>query len=311
MNYAKLLTFLASACILGSPCFKLQACEQAEGQSVPVAVYPNKLKEYLGEKTYAYQVFQLAIEKSVEKYGPCTTRLQDRKTPIHRVEANLEQGMVHAAELTATKKRDARFKAVPFPVSKGLIGHRLFLIKEGDSERFANIKTREDLAKLKAGQGNFWDDTKILKLNDLDVIAISQTISLIDMLTESRFDYFPRGSNEIAAELMRNAGYDIELEQNLVLSYPLMSAFYVAKENTDFYERLSYGMERAINDGSFDALFNSHTTITTVLEDYKLLDRTFIFLCNPLMPEWIPVNEDKYWVIPWPKHKDWIATCAE
>ena len=51
------------------------------------------------------------------------------------------------------KEKDERLQAVRIPVLKGLLGHRIFLIRERDKARFATIKTFEDLLQFEAGQG--------------------------------------------------------------------------------------------------------------------------------------------------------------
>ena len=66
---------------------------------------------------------------------------------------------------------DKTMLPIRIPILKGLLGHRIFIIKKENQSRFNNIKTLADLKKLTAGQGTKWGDTKILKSANIPVIT--------------------------------------------------------------------------------------------------------------------------------------------
>ena len=278
------------------------ACVQTPDSTTPTLKLPHKFKENLKEQGYIYQVLKLALDKSAAVYGPCEIDLIMNQTPIRRLEFFLEEGeKIHINSFTVSEDRNDRFRVIPIPLTKGLVGNRFFLIRKGDTKRFRNIRSPEDLRQFTAGQGLSWTDTYILKANQLPVRTTKNVDSLINMLTHNRFDYLPRGAHEVRAELAIYQDKAIELEPNLVLSYPLMTAFYVNRKNSALAQRIAYGLNQAIDDGSFDALFYSHPTMRYAIEDKQLGSRNVIYLCNPFVPVWVPVKEDKYWYRPWPE----------
>ena len=80
----------------------------------------------------------------------------------------------------------------PFPLYRGLIGYRVFLIEKGRQADFDSVQTLEDLSKLTAVQGTGWDDIKILRAAGLPVVD-GHYVNLPKMLQARRGDYYPEG----------------------------------------------------------------------------------------------------------------------
>jgi hypothetical protein len=241
--------------------------------------------------------------KSNDKYGPCTAKLLDHKLPLARMELYLQKGhLIHTVALTAHIDRDKRFTPVPLPISKGLMGYRLFLIRKGEQHRFKDIESITDLQQFVAGQGIGWADVSVLEANGLPVQKAGSIKTLIDMLVHKRFDYFPRGSLQVITELNTYSDKPVQIENHLVLRYPSLTAFYVKKENTALAERLEFGLKKAIDDGSFDKFFYNHPSSVKAMENIDLQNRTILKICNPGLPNWVPISTDKYWIEPWPQN---------
>jgi hypothetical protein len=77
------------------------------------------------------------------------------------------------------------------------------------------------------------------------------------MLIGKRFDYFPRGLDEVWSEEKLFSNKGIIIEQHLMLKYSTSKYFFVNKRNVALADRIERGLKIAIADGSFDALFNS------------------------------------------------------
>jgi len=275
-------------------------CSKFESSDTPLLILKPKVGSQSPRQDYVYQLVALILAKSNDKFGKCEVSLLDPKLSLKRSELYLERGqLVDALALTVTKARDQRFLAVTIPISKGLIGYRLFVIRKGQNHVFSAVKSIRDLSEYTAGQGNGWADTDILRHNGLPVITSSSIKNLIRMLVNKRFDYFPSGVLQIARAISSYKALDVELEKNLVLAYPSMTALYVNADNKALAARLQYGLNKAYQDGSFDTFFNTHPTSVAALKNLNLDVRTSLKLCNSVLPSWVPINDPKYWLEPW------------
>jgi hypothetical protein len=264
-------------------------------------VFPPKYLSRHPHQDYVYRLLQLALEVSEDKYGPCEADLLDQDLPLKRMERYLKSGQsIDVIALTVNRQRESQFLPVRFPIAKGLVGYRISVIRKGEQERFSSIKNKSDLAKLLAGQGDGWWDVYILEDNGMAVESISNIPSLPKMLAYGRFDYYPRGVLQLVPERETYEAMPLEIEKSILLRYPSITAFYVNKKNEALAERIEYGLEKALSSGQFNDYFYSHPTIVEALEQANLEKRTFIQLCNAYLPSWVPTNQDKYWLYPWP-----------
>jgi len=108
---------------------------------------------------------------------------------------------------------------IRIPLYKGLLGHRIFIIRKDDQPRFDKIKTVEDLRGITFGQGKTWADTEILRSNNFTVITANKYQGLFYMLDGSRFDAFPRGVQEPWQELQDNSNLPLAVEEKIMLIY--------------------------------------------------------------------------------------------
>ena len=80
----------------------------------------------------------------------------------------------------------------------------------------------------------------------------------------------------------------------MVLHYPTAYYFYVHKDNQALADDIAAGLERAIADGSFDALFDRY--YGEVVRHANLSNRRVFDLVNPLLPEDVPLHRKDYWL---------------
>jgi hypothetical protein len=283
--------------------FKSLACEYDQRSQQTILTFPSKMDSINPELEYTYELLKRIVQNSVERYGPCKLVLSRQKTPLKRIERQLELGQnIDVAAFTVSSQRDKRFLAVPIPISMGLRGYRLLLIKEGEQNRFDGIRTVNELAIMTAGVGHGWMDSKIMRYNALPVLEAGSIPTIIDMLTHSRFDYFPRGALEAVTEINRYSKKRIALEKQLLLVYPSLSVLYVNKTNSKLLERLTYGLQRMLDSGAFSQFFDSHPTSRKAKSILNVNNRKLIYLCNPYLPSWVPLQTSNYWLLPWPEH---------
>jgi hypothetical protein len=187
---------------------------------------------------------------------------------------------------------------VRIPLYKGLLGHRILLIRAGDQARFDQVHTLDDLRRIPIGQGTFWSDTKILEANGLKVIKAAKTPSLFFMLDGGRYDGFPRGVFEPFGEVAGHPNLNLAVEKRLMLVYKMPYYFFVSPNNKQLGHDLELGLNRAIADGSFEKVFLSSPNVQEAIQKGDLKNRIIFNLNNPGLPKETPVDRPELWVDP-------------
>lgn len=191
---------------------------------------------------------------------------------------------------------EERILSIKIPVLKGLLGHRVFIIRSEDQEKFNSINSLEDLKRLDAGLGTLWGDTKIMKLANIPTVTTIKYPNLFLMLEGSRFDYFPRALHEPWEEVKSRPELNLSIEKNIMLVYPFALYFYVEKSNKTLHEKIYKGFETAISDGSFDKLFFNHPMIKHTLHKANLKERKVFRIENSTIHPDTPFNRKEFWL---------------
>ncbi len=218
------------------------------------------IEKIAGENsTFFPRLLELALEKTLDTHGTFTITYHPMELTRNRLVAELEKDQVINVLWAMTNpQREANLHPIKISLLKELNSYRIFLIRKNDQHRFNKIKSLDDLRKLRAGQGSSWPDTEILKFNDIPVTTAMHYGLLFDMLAANRFDYFPRGLNEIWDEQNIHSDKGLRIEEKLMFYYHSPVYFFTSKQNLALAERIETGLKIAIDDGSFDRLFNSY-----------------------------------------------------
>lgn len=242
-----------------------------------------------------HQLLALALSKTGSKvnYIPQPNQLSAGRL-VERVESNkidvFWAGMSPEIEETLTPIR--------IPIFKGLLGHRIFVIRKGEEMRFESIKSLNDLKQFSAGQGRFWGDTEILQNAGLPVTTTVKGANLWPMLDGSRFDYFPLAVHEPWSEIDARPELNLTVDPNVLLIYPFAMYFYVNNANTELRSAIEDGMNKAIDDGSYDKLLFNSSMLKDALIRAKVSERVVIRIPNSAMHPSTPVDTSKYWFDP-------------
>lgn len=191
-------------------------------------------------------------------------------------------------------QREEQLRPIRIPLSKGLFGYRVLVIRKEEQARFDQVKNIDDLANFIGGQGTHWPDTRIMKANGLKLVTAENTESLFRMIEAKRFDYFPRGASEAWFELLERKETNLIVEKNLLLYYPADIYFFVNKTNEALAIRIEKGLEILIDTGEFDRFFYNHPRVSTAFNQLK--GRRIITLHNPYLPPKTPVDNPRYWI---------------
>jgi ABC-type amino acid transport substrate-binding protein len=245
---------------------------------------------------YAVKMIQLALSHIDRKYKLVVT-----KEPYSQVKImeEVSTGKLDAFWNSSNIEKEERFNAVRIPLYKGLLGNRIFIIHKDNQHKFDNIKTLEDLKKITIGQGKTWADTKILESNGLTVVKANKYESLFFMVDGGRFDAFSRGVHEPFGELASHPSLkNLTVEKNLMLVYRMPFYLFVTKENKTLARDLEAGLNAAIADGSFDAVFYGDPSVQDVLAKADMKNRRAIYLENPTLSKETPLDRKELWFDP-------------
>ncbi|WP_284381220.1 hypothetical protein [Litoribrevibacter albus] len=230
----------------------------------------------------------LILSKTASHYG------ESQLIRFRKEEAGVSQN--RCIELLKMKRIDllylppkdaliSNFDFIPFDIHAGMLGYRVFLIRETDVERFKKVKTIEDLRSFTGGFGSQWGDFKVFGLNDLPVVGAANTKVLLTMLKHDRFDYFHRGLHEAWNELQAQSDQTkgLIVEKHLALRYPFQVFYWFHKDNDYLKERFEKGLLLVLQDGSYRQLFRKH--FDDIVTRANLRNRTIIDIDYPMSDE--------------------------
>lgn len=237
-------------------------------------------------QNYYYNVLKLSLDKTKDKYGEYKIEYVDAGIQGRRA-AFLAEGSPDLDMIwTMTSiEREKSMLPVRIPLLKDLMGYRIFIINKKDKNKFSNIKTVEELKKMRAIQGHDWPDTEILIANGFQVEKSSNYEGMFEMIDLERADYFPRGVNEPFDEIKLRSKLNLAVDDTIMLQYFAPFFFFVNVKKPELRDRVKEGLEKAIVDGSFDKLFYSDPSNKEMLEKIDFKKMRIFKLENPFLTE--------------------------
>jgi len=145
-------------------------------------------------------------------------------------------------------------------------------------------------------QGIAWPDTKILQANGFNVVTARDYTEAKNIIVAKQADFFPRSVIEIDQEIGQNTYRSLSYRKDIAVQYPSAMYFFVNKRNVTLAKLIETGLQRAIEDGSFDALFIEH--FAEILERMHINDVQYFKLNNPLLPPLTPIDNPSLWYYP-------------
>lgn len=243
--------------------------------------------------SYAVGALRVAMEYMEGDYS-----LNISEDPITQTRAieRLESDQMDVMWLSSNQESEDRLLPVRYPLLKGLLGHRIFIINPDNQASFDRVEDFSDLKQLTFGQGAGWPDITILEDNGLEVITTSKYENLFYMVEGGRFDAFPRGVLEPWTELEAHPELPLAVEENLVLVYVLPFYFFVSPDKPELAEAIKTGLDRALASGRFDEYFYGHPMVEDALTRSNLKNRQAFELDNPFLSPETPLENDNYWL---------------
>ncbi len=262
-----------------------------------VILYPVGRSQQDRRYDYMLKLLELILDKTAPTYGAYKLK-PDVHMNQERIIQRLFEGQLDVAQLPISERAENKLLPIRVPIRKGLLGWRLLIIRQEDRGAFAQAKSLADLKHFKAGFGHAWPDLPILESNvgKENVVTGRSYDGLFAMLVKGRFDYLHRGLHEPWTEVAdRKSQFpNLWIEETLVLQYPIGDYLYVNKIDLALAERLTQGFMKAIEDGSFEALFQSE--YGEMISKSRIPQRTLIKFANPFLPEETPLDDERLWI---------------
>jgi hypothetical protein len=266
-------------------------------------VYPlTSLDDIDSRYEYDWAVLRTAMEKTVPRFGPFEVNQSTHVMSSQRItqELLMSGGRINIIARATSPELEKNFVPVRLPIDRGLLGYRMFLVREADLPRFAAVRTLEDLRKLRVGQGKDWIDVPILREGGFTVVEGTNYRGLFAMLDAGRFDFFSRGIDEAEREFKeRRPSYPgMAIEPTLLLQYPLPLYFFLRRDDEGrmLAQRIEAGMEIMIKDGSLNALFQKFKGES--IKSGALHKRRVLHLDNPHLTPETPLSRGELWFNP-------------
>jgi hypothetical protein len=262
------------------------------------------LPEAPGDTRYDHywRLLEQALAITEPDFGPFAMREAALRMTEARALDELESGKGNLTVMIHGNVADYERRLLPirFPLDKGLLGYRVFLIRDEMQSKLDLVGSLDALSRYSIGQGREWGDVTILRQAGLTVVEGTGYEGLFPMLAAGRFQLFSRSVVEVGEELAREKPNHPELaiERHLMLYYPLTRYFYVTRSPAGdaLARRISEGLERMLKNGLFDRMF----------EDFKspferqigLRNRLLIRIPNPLQTPETPLGRPELWYDP-------------
>ncbi|WP_419783509.1 hypothetical protein [Maridesulfovibrio sp.] len=242
--------------------------------------------QYDPRSLYDIELYYKVMEATKDEFGPFKIDLIQREASQNRDLREVASGKAVNVDIVAARTEwEKETIPIRIPILKGLLGIRLFLIKQNKLDLFSNTDSLAELKKLRLGSGKTWSITQALQRQGFNIVSGNNYDGLFKMLVINRFDYFPRGLNEIYKELeLRKTEYpEITIEPTIALKIPLPTFFFVSPQNPRLAKRIECGLKKIMQNGVFDELFQKH--FGNLYQRAQLNKRKIFMLDNPCLSQ--------------------------
>ena len=258
-------------------------------------LYPRHQAKQDPQQAYALSMLRLTLDKSGHRY-----ELRQAQQAMVQSRAILEiknhTGKLDILWTMTTPEREAALLPIRIPIDRGLIGWRVALVSSARAGLLGGADSAAGLARFTAGQMFDWPDTAILRGNGLPVKTTSIYEGLFQQLALNRIDYFPRSIIEVQNELAAHRSLGLSIEPKLIIKYPAAFYFFVGKNRPALAADIATGLEKAIADGSFAALFQRH--FKAAIDSLDLPARKVLEMKNDALPSATPLGRKELWFAP-------------
>lgn len=247
---------------------------------------------------YPKEILKTALKRTEDRYGPFDIQRYAAGLSRNRALRELVSGNITIFEAPTRLEWEEAAIPVRVPIRKGLLGYKLLLIRNDRQADFDKIETQEQLKQYRYGGGLQWSSSLAMKRLGFKIHGGTDYEPLFAMLHGRRFDYFPRGVNEIFQEFDTRKGKfpDMVIEKKLALYLPQPTYFFVTPTKPLLAKRLKEGLLSMVDDGTLDQMFLEYHGAS--LERAGLQNRKIIQLKNYNLSDETPFHREDLWYQP-------------
>ena len=280
----------------------------AEVNALPTGTLAVVLDRTPGQdqNDFRYQLLQLVMQRSGQPYA---LGLSEQTITQDEAIAALDQSGLHHGRnpmaisvgvYGAGVELNRRLRAIPIPVTGGILGLRAGWTHADELEALASVRSRDDLREVVLLQGLGWSDVEIFDASGLRTFT-ARSDDLLRLVDNRRVQLFPRGIAELEREapMVRSTTMATQLDPHLLIAYPFAGFFYVSRSNPVLAEAIRLGFERAIADGSYQRLVERLIFTPWLRQNLRLNQRALVVLPNPVAASVLADVEPRHWLVPW------------
>ncbi|MBU2881050.1 transporter substrate-binding domain-containing protein [Psychrosphaera sp. B3R10] len=245
---------------------------------------------------YNWEVIDAALEASKIKYGRSKVKITGSAIPNHQRLKSLVQGRFLNVAMSLTNQEwEDSVIPIRIPIRRGIFSYRLLMINKDKKETFKRISTVNRLKEMRVGVRKSWTTRIILKHLNFNTVDAFSYDAVFAMLDKGRFDYIPRGINEIYYELkVREKDLpNIMIEPDIALYIPSPYYIFVSPKTPRIAERLEYGLDKMVKNGKLNEIFTKH--YGKYIERAQIHKKRIIQIGNPLLPIETPLHDSDLW----------------
>ncbi|MBK8186975.1 MAG: transporter substrate-binding domain-containing protein [Cellvibrio sp.] len=281
MAFCRFIVWVSAFLFVG----QVLAVEQA---ATPIIIPKMTSYDINHEDYYFSKLLDLALSKTLSTYGPYEIQEPVNWTADKRLRIALSKGEIDVLWSTTSAELEQEMLPIKISLLKEMNNYRVLIIRPEDQTAFSQVKNLKDLRKFRGGMNSQWVDAMVMEQNQLPQIYAVGYGKFFKMLAAKRFDYFSRGIYQVQTEVNFYPELKLAIERDLLLHYNNEFYFFVQKENAALASRIESGLKIALEDGSFDQLFNSIPRYQWALDELKNGARRVIDLSSPASSSEMP-----------------------
>lgn len=210
--------------------------------------------------------------------------------------ALVQRGELDVMYAGTTIEMEEQLQPIRFPITRGLIGSRIFIINKKYQKEYDEIKDINDLKKHTGVLSFGWPEKEVFEAVGLKQAEKVYADIFPSLNTGSRY-YFSRGMLEAFSELIdkKKVMKYLAVEKNILLKYQSAVLFFINPKNIRLRTILNDGFMKGYEDGSYKEFLYNHPLIKASFEKAKIDQRMVIKIPNPFFPKETGAISSEYW----------------